>query len=451
MSAKDGHDQGFTLVEVIVSALIFVLITTATITIIINSIRTVRENADRVGAANIARSEVDRVRALGAENITPGLTSKSVTTSEGSFNVSTTANWVGLNQTSSACDSVSPGQSYMRVHVEVSGATLSGAEIADTIVTPGDDSLLNDVGSLAISVVDAYGEPVSNVTLAGANLANGANTFSYVTGPDGCVFVPKLTPSASWRVTISRPGFVGPTKTSNVSTAQVNAGATTGMDFLYAQAAALTFRSPFDEYPIPDGVPLSMGVDPMITSAVPVAKYPYDATNLWPNPSGYQAWLGTCIDADPASFAKPRSTAVNRTWYAVTPGQTKDAELNGVRVKIRGLPKNTTLTIEHATEQTGNCQSVKSYVIGTTNDLGILKVLLPYGEWKFVVTGTPNLTVPLDPKFPAAVLNFPVASLDVPCVTPTPTPTPTGTATSTPTPTATYGSTAPASPCAVTP
>jgi len=454
-------DEGFTLVEILVATLVFALTATATVGILITAIRTVRENSDRVYAANLARSEIERQRELGTDFITIGNTTTSTTTPEGVFTISTTSNWVGLNQATDACEAAAPGQAYMRVHVEVSGASISDPQVSDTIIAPADDSSLVDTGQLAIKVADERAQPVSGVTLQVRDVAAAGATSTYITGPDGCVFVPKLAPSPSWQVTINRGGYVPRIVNGTTSTSAVVAAQTTRMSFEYAAASSMEFTPSTADFSIPAGIPLSMGLDPLAIAPVAVTTYPKTVSSLWPSVGGYQAWLGTCIDADPASFAPPRTTASNRTWFAVTPGAKTTAPLGGATVRVRGLPANSLVRIAHAAEPTGNCTAAPAYDIGRTDTQGVLRVELPYGKWTFTSTAAPGINqvvtlepapiasaspsatptaspsatptptptatgIPVDPKGAQVTVSFPTATLDIPSPSPTPTATPSG-------------------------
>ena len=451
--AASDEDAGFTLVEILVATLVFALTATATVAILITAIRTVRENSDRVYAANLARSEVERQRELGTDLITIGNTTTTTTTPEGVFTISTTSNWVGLNQATDACEAAAPGQAYMRVHVEVAGATISEPQVSDTIVAPSDDSSLLDTGQIAIKVADERANPVSGVTLQVRNVAAAGATSTFITGPDGCVFVPKLAPSAAWQVTINRGGYVSRVVNGTTATGAVVAAQTTRMSFEYAAASSMEFTPSTLDFPIPDGIPLSTGLDPLAILPVAVTTYPKTVSSLWPSVGGYQAWLGTCIDADPASFAAPRTTSTNRTWFPVTPGAKTIAPLGGATVRVRGLPANALVRITHAAESTGNCTTAKVYDIGRTDSTGVLRVQLPYGQWTFSSTAAPGASqvvilepapslqpspsatptptpsptgIPVDPRGAQVTVSFPIANLDLPSPSPTATATPSG-------------------------
>lgn len=443
-----GNDEGFTLIEVMAAMAVFLVVSAATLAVIMSSITTIRGNSDRVFAANLAREEIDKMRELGPDAITIGQVSRTVSSTEGSFTVSTTSNWVGLNQTANACSAGVPGQAFMRVHVEVSGGRLQAPQLSDTVVAPLDDSTYATTGAVAVQVNDARGDPVGNVIVSGRDLAGGT-TFSYVTGPDGCIFVPRLAPSNSWQVTVSRTGFVPQGTGGTVQVGTVTAGGTTPMTFNYAQAASLNFTTSIPAYPIPSGVPLTMGTSPTGTSALPVTAYPKVIGSLWPALTGYVAWLGTCTDADPASATTPRTTSVPRQWFVPDAGETLTAELDGAEVKIRGLLADAVVSIRHAAEAAGQCTSAVTYTAGRTDKYGVLTALLPWGKWTVSASGVSSKDIILDPATAATTVSFTQANLDIPCPTasPTPSPTPTSTAgslmspaptaTPTPTPTAT--------------
>ena len=130
LGARKRPDAGFTLIEVLVALGIFIAVSAATITILLMALATVRENSDRVLAANVARSHVEQLKVLGSSNISIGL-SESV---DSGFTVRTTTNWIGVDQKVSACSASEPGQDYLRVNVEVSGRTLGAAQVIDAVI-----------------------------------------------------------------------------------------------------------------------------------------------------------------------------------------------------------------------------------------------------------------------------------------------------------------------------
>jgi len=410
-------ESGFTLVEVIAAMVIFLVVSTAAIGMLLVAIRTVRENADRVQAANIARSQVDAMRFLGASAIPKGLVLGSPSGTDPRFSVATTSSWVGLNQTTSACDAAAPGQAFVRVHIEVSSASLSSPQILDTLVAPNANVSVDGTGGLTVAIVDQNNARVSGVSVQATDAVHPLDSFTQVTGPDGCIFVPGLEPTGSLSVSVSRSGFVSSTPTGTVKTLAVVNSAVTRSTFELAQAAVIQFSGSNAEYPLTLGLPVTWQMNN--TGATKNASTVNgSATNIWPNLTGYSAWAYTCSDSDPASSSAQRQS------FGLLPGATSQAQLGGQPLKLRGLTANTTVTANYL----GNDATCAGSTInlGRSGATGILKVSVPYGKWSFSAGGQTQIMATAfvpngDGTSPDAVtVNFTLASLDIPTASPTP-------------------------------
>lgn len=432
-------DAGFTVVEVVVAMAVFIVISTATVAILITAIRTVRENGDRVLASTLARTEIERVRGLSTEAITIGQVTTTVATAQGEYTVRTTSNWAGLNATANACASSSPGQAFIRVDVEVSGGALGAPQSMSTLVAPPDEIEEGTTGKLTIEVLDERDKPVSDVVVSGRNLVAGGASFTAVTGPDGCLFLPGLAPSASWQLSVARAGFVPKTTNGATQIVQVASKETTRTQFYFAAASSLLIDAPAPRFPIPAGMPVSYGADPMLTSVVTNTTFPLRIDRLWPAVGGYQVWLGSCKDADPAFGSPPRTIAGNRDWFAVAPGEQTDVAVTGVNVKVRGLPANASVKAVHPAEGgTGPCKNELAFDLEKSSALGISRATLPFGRWTIRTPGAPDKTILLEPGMDTELVEFALAQLDVDATaSPSPTSTSTATPTASPTPTST--------------
>jgi prepilin-type N-terminal cleavage/methylation domain-containing protein len=425
-ASRSRSDGGFTLVEVLAAMVVFVIISTATVTIVIQGLRLLRENSDRGIAANIARDELDYWKSLGTAGINPGLTvgAHSAAVSD-DFIVRTTAAWVGFNQSQGACAASTPGKDYMRVTVQVSSSNISDAQTLDTIITPPANAAAPSLGSARIFVRDRDDQPVSDVIVAGFPAGD------LVTGAEGCIFLPNLTP-ATLTITVSKSGYVPKDSGGQTQSAVITAANLTEKTFSFAAASSIAFSSANPDYSLPSVMPVMWKLN--ATGAVAAKSTVATViTNRWPLTTGFTSWAGSCSDADPLVYSgSPQS-------FVFTSGATTSAALNTALVKIRGLPKDTMVTANY-TGPDGACGQAPVQ-LGKSNDLGILKVGLPYGKWSFIGGGqTQPLATPLAPPVagsPATpvVVNFTLADLDNP--SPSPTPTGTGTASPTATPTAT--------------
>jgi prepilin-type N-terminal cleavage/methylation domain-containing protein len=414
------RDPGFTIVEVMVAMLIFVIVSTATISILITGLQTIRENSDRVLAATIARSHVEDLRARGTSAITIGLTEEAPDGTDPDFVVRTTANWVGFDQTASACAAAEPGQAYLRVRVEVTSPTLTAPQVLDTVIQPDATQTPSGTGAAAISVIDQVGEPVSDVTIALADAAHPQNVRTYVTGVDGCIYLPDLVPTANLAVTVSHAGpppHVPSTPTGTQQTVQITEGGLARPTFSYAPAASIVFAGRDEEFPLPGDLPVSWQIN-STGEAVQESALGATVTGLWPETGGFTAWAGTCSDADPAALSATRQA------FGLVGGGSTTARLASGPVRLRGLPADTPVTAEYVGPD-GAC-ALTSIALGRSNDKGILKVGLPYGDWRFVAE---DETVRLDePLVPAAdgtppepvTVAFTLADLDNPSPSPSP-------------------------------
>ena len=420
-------DAGFTLIEVMAAMVVFAALATIVFSILVQSLRTTHENSQRVIAANIAQSQIDSLRLAGTAGIQPGLTSSVPVGSNADFRIATTANWVGLGQSTSACSAAQPGQAYMRVHVEVTGPRLDSPIASDAIIEPETAVSTAGTGAAAISVIDQLGAPVSGIQVTGLDSAHPTNSFSYTVGVDGCLYVPQLTPTGSLVVSVtspSSPHYVAQTPTGTSTTVPITAGSLARPTFLFAPAADITFDGTLADYPVAPGTPVTWSLN-QTGASVQAAAVGTPVTGLWPATTGFHAWLGDCADADPQDYS-----AVPQSFALVAAGTT-NAELDARPVKIRGLPANTHVTARHV--GTGVGCTVTNLDLGPSDSHGIVRTGLPNGSWSFTAAGqTQQLTQPLTP--PAAgvqeqptVVNFTLANLDQPTASPTPTPTPTGT------------------------
>ena len=366
-------DDGFTLVEVMVALGIFLVVSAATLGLIMKSLETIGGNADRVYAAALARSEVEDLRTLGSAAIPLGASSRSVQTDAGDFLITRTATWVDIGAPTNPCDvgpGVTPGKSYLRVQVDVEGGGLEAPQTVHAIVYPNDTAPTENTGTITVEVDDDLGEPVSGVTVAGTNGAG--QTFQQVTGPDGCVFAPDLAAGSNWAVTISKSGYITEQLTAEAKNGVVvNELQNTPLTFGYTAAGTLTFTAGTGGYPVPTGVPFTFSPDTRNRKPATFTGYPVTVTGLWPD--DYTGWLRPCVGAGDGSTAS--TTLVQ--------GGTSSMDLGGTRVQLVG-PVGGTVKATY----TGSCTA--TYTLGTWDSSLLLKATLPAGAWTFSVTGAPG-------------------------------------------------------------
>ncbi len=371
--ASADREAGFTIVEVIVAMLVFVIVSTATIAILVAGLRTIRDSADRVSAATIARSKVEDLRATGANSLTQGVVTE--TSDDGRFTVSTETYWVPVtDQSVSSCvvgNNPNLQESRMRAHVEVIGGRLSAPQTIDALIQPKDDVPLSNVGSMTVLVRDSDGAtPVPGAVVRGTH-SSLVYAFEAVTDPFGCIFAPNLVPG-TWTVAASKPGYVPPETGADDSGVDVVAGLNSPAEFALAQSGGLTVGTAYADYPIPRQVPFQMTPDPLGSVPTSLPTYPVAINGLYPGT--YRLWLGPCPE-----------TASSEYQATVTGGATTPAPLPGVRVDLVAPPGTAIRLVGGGTV---GCPPSVDYAVGSTNSESIQRVTLPVGTWSFRPAGS---------------------------------------------------------------
>jgi prepilin-type N-terminal cleavage/methylation domain-containing protein len=390
-----SSEDGFGLLEVVVSLVVFALLAVAAVSMLLNAVQIGRSNRNRVVAAQLAEAQIETLRGLPTQNIPTGLTTlPSVTTSGSVFYLTESAEYVASTGTGSACDSAPGAQlGFKQVTVSVTWNNMGSVKPvrSDTLKALSLSGSTPSLGSLAVSVKDRNGNPESGqvVTLSPSG---GAQT----TGSDGCVVYTGLTPG-SYNASLNTTGYVDTTgvQASTQSSQTVNASQITKVAFVYDQASSLTVN-----WQAPAGgptaaaptLPLTLvnanvsstgskayplcGSGTCVTGTAPVVS------QLFPFASGYGVFAGTCADAPPVTATQPT---------AVTPGSgaTATVPVGEVTVTVKHgttVVPNVALYAWHAAD--ASCPSGQSISLGTASSTGTLNALLPYGLWTISTNAT---------------------------------------------------------------
>lgn len=423
-------DEGFTLLEVMAALLVFVIVSTATVSLLILGLRTVRENTARVQAATIARTQLDSLRQRGAALVPVGVSTGAPTGTSARFTVRTTSQWVGLDQgATSACTAQSPGQAYLRVAIDVSSPDLKGPQRLESLIIPepGEGpgaALTGPTGALALTVVDQLGQPVSDARVTGTDTSQPTNAFSLTTGSDGCLYLPAMKVSGSLKVTVGKAGYVASTPTGTTQTVQVTNAGLTRVAFRYAPATSIQFASGVPGFALAPTTPVTWqpSTTGAVASTVTAATGP---TGLWPATTGFSAWLGGCTDSTPSAYGASAAS------FAFVAGGPSAAALVAAPVFVSGVTPGLAVSARYG----GSDPACSGLVLdlGKADASGTLAVLLPYGTWTLAAGGQTRALPALTPTAAPAPAVF---TLAVPTESPsgTPTASPTATPTASPTP-----------------
>jgi hypothetical protein len=391
---------------------------TAALSVLGSAIAVTRDDNSRIEAINLASREIeitrdtfgsitrgpDQVPTNRIENpnqLPGGVDGEPLVVNNVPYTVVRTAQWISIDDAAaSSCDQGATTElASLRVKVEVSWPSLGDRPpvTVDTVLTPPKGTYSKLAGHIGVKVINAEGGPLGGrvVTATGPS-----GIRSEVTGSDGCVLLAFLD-AGTYAVTVSSPDYVNrrgdPTATT---TAQVQAGRLWRGSIEYDQAATITARLTYAEGypPASDTVPVVLGnsgISPGGSVAIDGIGETRTLGHLWPYPSGYQLWAGRCLDNDPQFTGEGRDEPV-----PALPGGT-EALVWLAAVKVTSAP-GVAVTARHvkvSAAEAGTPPDVDPdpgcpawhIPLGTTDQDGVLRTSLPYGNWDLGTDGGADL------------------------------------------------------------
>jgi Flp pilus assembly pilin Flp len=407
-------EDGFALLEVIVSAALLAVMVVAVFTTFDVVNRVSGQEKARAVAGSLAQREVELMRALPVAtlaqiaNTTQAPATKTV--DDINYTITRRAEWLARGANATSCSSDSAGTDYMKVVSTVTAPASMGIKpvTLTSVVAPPAHSFGADKGSLAILVQTAATDPQPgvNVTLTGPGV-----TTSRTTDQTGCAFFGEQT-TGDYTVTLTKVGMVDPSGNATPSKVEtISPEATTTDTFLYDAAATRTVRFKTLQVDPSTGAIANTLVDaawnsvmfaPPGTVAAPTA-FPKPAsstrqatiagTGLFPFTSAYAVYAGNCTGARPATAAASGVTpAVPGAALATDTGEAI-AYMPPVNVLVRNSAGtgNVSGAEIYLTARNGNCSG--TYRVGgsgaTTDSTGRITtsgaVAMPFGTYDLCV------------------------------------------------------------------
>lgn len=422
-----SDSDGFTLIEIVVAAALFLIVAGAAITMLTTSLETIRGNSVRVFAAALAREEVENIRSS-RDFVTGEVARDPIITERGEFLMTTRTQWTGSNSPIDPCNPVDTWTQteplLLRVEVAVTGDKLSGPQTATTLLRPSPETsdrlTNNEVGSVVVSVVDSRNQPLSGIAISVQEKDPGSFKLPLTyTDSSGCAFVPGVPVAGQWEIVASHPTKIaGPAGASTELTGLAAGGIKTFQPISFDDPIRLAVSLPADpdfplasvsalrdgSQPIEGFYPITL-IDPagddISTSITTLDNGTWTSEALWPFGEGasYQARLGSC--AASGQLFTPLSGDPGRDWTG---------SLRGKRV-IFIAADGADVTLDHRDGISGDGTCLEQYVLQAPE--GPLPAgRLPYGPWQTANTepvqfdlvddGTDSIcSVLLDPYNPA--------------------------------------------------
>jgi type II secretory pathway pseudopilin PulG len=389
-------ERGFALIEVVVSAALLIVVAGGVLAGIDGPSAISGKNEARTQAADLAQQDQERLRAMSFTSLLGYQQTTPVTVQGVTYSRYSKASWVRDNNDTNSC--TIPGDDtsgdYLKI---VSRVTPPGGQPPvelDSLMAapPGGTS---SKGTLAVQIKDQLDNPVvgQSVTIAGPE------TDTTTTNSVGCA-VFGLVQQGTYTITFSRTGWVDPSAINAVSqTTSVSAGSTTIVNHSYAQAgrlnvhvdtkvgAAAAQASPAKAVMVANGG-IPAGTLTFNAPAVPAVGSTDFALDLFPFPSGYGVWAGTCTSGDPTKYGVAGVVAapgpggtVNVTVRQPAINVTGATGVPGVAPATYTLPSGSHVVY---TSIDAGCGEKRSQA--TTASGGVLaNPGMPYGNYKLCV------------------------------------------------------------------
>lgn len=390
----DGRhaEQGFGLIEVLVSAVILILVSLGTYSALDAASATSGSNRNRTLANEVAQQDQERLRSFRAVDIANYSSTRTQTSTGVIFTITSKADWITDSSGAAACSSGSAAANYVKISSTVSWPNMRGVDpvVLSSLMAPPNGSFSATQGTLGIQVIDRNGNGLPDVPVS----ISGPTSLSDTTNSTGCVLWGAL-PAGNYTRTVNVGGLVDQDGNSpSVKTVGVIGQQTTTDTVMLDTAGSM--KASFDT--VPSGKPVQATTSDTMTIKHPSMSAPsYEvfgtagtfganvtATPLFPFSSPYQAYAGNCTGADPTAYG------VTPTYVTVLPGAQaavtlREPALNVVVKRSSAVYANAHVRVTAKAAGCSGTTTMKSnnagLLIPTTSALTALDPGMPYGDY----------------------------------------------------------------------
>lgn len=401
-----ASEEGWALIEALMAAVVLVIAVLGVMSALDASSHTAGFNRQRSVASALAEQALEEMRgrdAVSLANFRQTIT-QNIRTSDGkglnTYTVVSGAEWVRDSTGAiESCSDTTQG-SYLKISSTATAARGPAAGIAarpvamSSLMAPTVD-MTTDLGTLAVKVQNAAGNPVVNTPVA----LSGTGTLTGTTNSLGCVVFGYITPG-SYTVQATAAGLVdkGGVDFAGVP-ASVTGGTVKTVTVQADQAASLTAKV---QTKLLDGTIVDDPSEGVVAAntGVPLgsrnfAAAPYSSsiplTKLYPFTNGYTVFSGSCLSADPSQYVPDYFSnypgAVTLAPGAVGGSVTLREPALNLKVTKGGSPLSTAKVFVYALS--GDCTDNPIYTYAGTTGTNALTSQgtlafpgLPFGHYK---------------------------------------------------------------------
>jgi prepilin-type N-terminal cleavage/methylation domain-containing protein len=418
-SGFDPRAGGFGLIELIIAMSLFSILMGGIVVSLGAGLALARNNRERSVAANLAADEMDAIRQTTFSSLTLGFTTSNVSVDGVPYTVDRNLEWVGTNATAGECDSTTTSPQVVRATVEVSWTNMKAIQPVrtSTVLAPPIGSYVSGLGHIAVRVRNSDAQPSGGVPVKVLNSGLGVNqtlnTTDASSASPGCAFFGFLTPG-TYAVSLNTAGYVDRQGTVNpTQNIGVNGGQIASVAFDYDRAASLQLTLAGLNGGTPaNATAVSLGNTGYLPSGWKVFSgtgASRTLSNLYPFGDGYEAWAGSCADADPegkdssGDLYWPGATRADA--LAVDPNTTTAGTVTMATVQVNFTRTSgsgaVTINAVHASGDP-RCSSGQTLAVASFTVNASTTIALPYGTWTLQASGKTPVgswpVVTLDPR-----------------------------------------------------
>lgn len=216
--AKD--EDGFIIIEVLVSALILAIVAGAVLALITATTHSAASARNHSTAYGLAQEDQAKLRTFQISRLNRYVHSETVQIGGTNYTIESRGVFVNSKSGTSSCTESNNSADYVQITSTVSSPTLQTPVSLQSIVSPSSGSLDPSHGTISFQVNNATGQGVSGVSLTGSGTAN----FTGTTDTNGCAIFTDL-PSGNYKVVANGNRLITPEGTETWTKEQVGAPA----------------------------------------------------------------------------------------------------------------------------------------------------------------------------------------------------------------------------------
>jgi Tfp pilus assembly protein PilV len=404
-----SSEDGFIIIEVLVSALILAIVAGAVLTLITATTRSAASERSHSTAYGLAQEDQARMRTMRLSTLKSYKNERTETIGGTSFTVVSKAFFVNNKSGTASCTEQSASTDYVEITSTVSSSAMPNPVSLQGIISPTSSSIDSTHGSLVFQVNNALAEGVSGVSISSSGSGN-PGSFSGTTESTGCAIFGDL-PSGNYKVTATGGGLITPEGTETYVKEQVGApaGGTQQVSINFDKAGAI---SPTFKYLEPKTGELTPApVDTMElfnsengsktitfgTQSLTARSSTLEDKKVYPFKTKYKVYAGSCTSDDP----DPKAEGINSEGIAnvaVTGGGTATPLIRLPALNLAVTYNTTFLKNARVVLTDANCTSAKReywtnkaghIVNGNTLpelETETLAVGLPFGKYNICVS-----------------------------------------------------------------